>query len=363
MDPTRREVMRWIAAAGAIGALGGIGGVGVSPAWGARRRAPSDTIFPWNPLRPGAWVTDGAVQGGNVVVATDGRTVFVIDAKFPYLAPALREDALTLAAAERAAADGPSPALTLINTHHHADHTGGNVAFRESAFASGAVSGVERLAHENAGPRIRDQADRYLQALRNGPATVARLPERERLMPLVLALAERADTLAADDWAPTRSAGQFMRDFGESRAGEVGGTGFRAAHFGPGHTDNDLVITIRALNLMHAGDLIFNGLHPFIDRPAGATTLGWIESLNQMERLCDADTIVVPGHGPVGDRSMIGAMRVYLERLRKAVRADIDAGVSKEEASAKTYEFMQGVGFDQLRPRAIAAVYEELTED
>lgn len=371
MDPTRRDVMTWMTAAAGLGLIG-------TPALGAVRnglRDDHETILPWTKLAgegdAHAWVTKQSVQGGNVAVLSDGMSVIVVDSKFPYFATALREDAITLAAGE----GGPKPwvsggkmSLALIITHHHADHTGGNLAFRKGAFrgdhaASRLVKDVDIIAHTNAAPKIASQVDRYLAALRNGPATVARLPQRAELLPRVTELADRAADLSAEDWAPTAVSGGHWLTWGTIGEDTAGKRSVMAQHFGAGHTDNDFVVFVPELNLVHTGDLIFNGLHPFFDVDAGANSLGWINSLNSIEKLCDDNTTVVPGHGPVGGRKLIGEMRRYLEQLRESVKAEIGKGTSKEDAQAMTFEFMKGRGFDQLRPIAVGAVYDELASE
>ena len=71
-------------------------------------------------------------------------------------------------------------------------------------------------------------------------------------------------------------------------------------------------------------------------------------------------TPLSPGHGPAGDREVVSAQRRYLEQIIDAVQAEIDAGTSKEDAQEKSWPFMDGLGFEGIRPRAIGAVYDEL---
>ncbi|MEL7472994.1 MAG: MBL fold metallo-hydrolase, partial [Planctomycetota bacterium] len=181
-------------------------------------------------------------------------------------------------------------------------------------------------------------------------------------VPLATQLADQADALPVDAWLPQASADELVASFRPADR-QSPPRGAITRHFGAGHTDNDLVVHAVRMNVVHTGDLIFNGLHPFFDQNAGVTSLGWINSLNEIEKLCDEETIVVPGHGPVGDKSIVVEMRRYIEQLRASVKTDIGNGVSKEDAQAKTYDFMEGLKFGQLRPIAIGAVYDELTSE
>ena len=77
---------------------------------------------------------------------------------------------------------------------------------------------------------------------------------------------------------------------------------------------------------------------------------------------CDKDTKVVPGHGPVGGLEILDKQVAYLESLIEAVEKAVKAGKSKEEVAAMTWPFMDGLGFEQVRGRAIGAVYDEVKE-
>lgn len=330
MSLDRRTFLATLAAGGATLACS-------SPARALRpaRRAAPETLLAWERVREGAFVMADPNTGGNTLVLGARHGALLVDSKFPFLGRALRRDALALT---------ESPSLILVNTHHHADHTGGNASFREDPV----------YAHEKAIARVPGQLDRYVQGARGGPAQLSRSGASEALVELATEVAKTADGLTADDFTPTHAIAVdgMLIEYGERRV--------KCRHFGAGHTDNDVVVVDERLNVVHTGDLVFNGLHPYFDPPGGATAAGWLRSLEATYKLCDEETVVVPGHGPVGDREVLGAQIGYISRLLEAVRADIDAGVSKEDAQAKTYPFMEGLGFEQARARAIGAVYDEL---
>lgn len=289
-------------------------------------------LLDWDELAAGAYAMVDLSTGGNSLILIDDERALVIDTKSPLLGAAIRGDTEAL---------GARAEVTLLNTHHHGDHTGGNAAFTD----------VESYAHRNALPRVRAQLARYTQAAKNAKGDT---PPLESLAKLVR---EAADSWTENTFVPDHAIGD------EGATLKVGVRSVEIHHFGAGHTDNDLVARIPSLNLVHTGDLVFSGLHPFYDPDGGYNARGWVESLQQTLALCDAETVVVPGHGVVGDRSIIrGAIR-YHEQLIDAVQKEIDKGTSKEAAQEMSWAFMDGLGFEAIRARAIGAVFDELTGD
>jgi len=329
--------------------LAGGAGLALSPtllAGSLRSARRAELILPWGEVAPGVHgLVDASFEatgatGGNVLVVHSGGESLVIDSKFPYLGGAIRADAEALGEGTTA----------LINTHHHADHTGGNHAFKARS------DRVQVMAHENASRRIRSGLAGYKQAAQAGPRQANDYaPDNERLNELARETASNAESLNAGSFTPSLSLG----DEGTVTIGEIG---IDYRHHGTGHTDNDLVLSIDGGRVVHTGDLVFHGVNPFFDPSAGVTARGWIESLDAIERACNPDTIVVPGHGPAGDVEIVRAQRRYLEQLIESVQNDIDAGVSKDDARAKVYPFMEGLGFEGITGRAIAAVYDELAD-
>lgn len=303
---------------------------------GAGRRS---TVLPWTEVAGGkAFVTDVTkVPGGNVLAVPGKGGTFVVDAKFTWVGELLRKDAGSLTS---------GGGVALLNTHHHADHTSGNVAFSPD---------VPIYAHPNAKQRVLAQHQRYLSE----GAGVVRAAAESGLGEEALLAADRITKTIqgkpAEAWAPT-----VLVDGLESEI-EHAGQRFHAHHFGPGHTDNDLVFHAPELNLIHTGDLVFNGLFPFCDQNAGVSIRGWIGSLWKIIEKCDARTVVVAGHGPVGDRSILHAQIRYFENLLDAVASDMDAGLSRDEVAGKTYPFMEGLGFGQIRPFSLRTAYDEIS--
>lgn len=207
----------------------------------------------------------------------------------------------------------------LINTHHHGDHSGGNIAFK------GIVDKV--VAHNNS--RINQEK-----------VAVQRKAEDQQLYP---------DTVFDQMWTQ-----------------KVGAETVTARYFGPGHTNGDAVIHFENANVAHVGDLMFNRRFPFIDKTAGASISNWIEALGQIRKTYDKETVFIFGHAnegfPVtGSGDDLAAMQNYLRSLLKYVKKAIKDGVSEKDLIAKTKgipgaEQWTGQGVE----RSISAAFLEL---
>ncbi len=297
---------------------------------GVASGAPAGTLLDWGDAGTGAYTMVDRSTGGNTLVLVSDGHALVVDTKSPLHGAAIRGDTEVL---------GGSASVTLLNTHHHGDHTGGNAAFAD----------VPSYAHKNAKPRIEAQLERF--KLGGASADGSGTP-LENLAPMV----RQASSL----W----TAGMFTPDHligDEGTELTIGKRTVEISHFGAGHTDNDLVVRIPSLNLVHTGDLVFSGLHSFYDPTGGYSAGGWVEALERTLSLCDAQTVVVPGHGVVGDRSIVKAGIEYHTKLIDAVQKEIDKGTSRENAQEMSWAFMEGLEFESIRARAIGAVYDELS--
>lgn len=95
---------------------------------------------------------------------------------------------------------------------------------------------------------------------------------------------------------------------------------------GPAHTRGDTLVYVPADRLVFTGDILFVGSHPIMwEGPLE----NWICACNALLGL-DVD-IVVPGHGPLTDKSGVRAMRDYWVALDRAVQAGHAAGASAPE--------------------------------
>lgn len=214
--------------------------------------------------------------GGNLAMSVGEDGVFLVDDEFPQLT-----DKLLAAIAEITDEDVDF----VINTHWHGDHTGANAPLAES--------GTTVVAHENV--RVRMAASGRPQAM--GKA----LP--------VLTFSDRVTF-------------------------HFNGQTIAVSHPKDAHTDGDAIIHFIEADVIHAGDLLFNGLYPRIDYASGGTIAGYIAALETLYSLAGPGTRIIAGHGPLGGRDDIAAKIGMLEGARDAVKALLDQGMSVEEAKA-----------------------------
>jgi len=253
-------------------------------------------------------------RGGTIGWLIVPDAVIVIDSQYPDTAQVCL-DGLKARAAR--------PIDLLINTHHHADHTGGNGVFRSSA--------KKILAHE-------------------------RVPALQKMA------AEEAHTEAQQTYPDATFANTWEEKLGNERVA--------ARHYGPAHTGGDAVVSFRQANVVHMGDLVFNRAHPRVDRPAGASIANWITSLEKIAADHDRDTVYIFGHGNpkfgiTGKRDDLHVMRDYLTAMLDLVRKGIATGSSRDEIAA--IDTLPGFpDFAPLSPRlplaaALGVAYDELT--
>ncbi len=268
-----------------------------------------DTPYKIKELRGGVSVF--TEKGGTIAYLQTSKGMVVVDSQFPeqsqHLIDELKKQSTT-------------PFKLLINTHHHGDHTGGNIAFK------GLVEHV--VAHENSLLNLKTVAQKQKN-------------EDKQLF---------ADVTFKDTWKQ-----------------KVGNEKIKAHYFGAGHTNGDAVIHFENANVAHLGDLLFNRRYPFVDRAAGANINSWIKVLDKIHHTFDNETIFVFGHAfdpekITGNKEDINAFKDYLEKLLVFVDAEIKAGKSKEEVLKSTtvpgVTEWKGDGI----VRSLQAAYEELTE-
>jgi len=105
-------------------------------------------------------------------------------------------------------------------------------------------------------------------------------------------------------------------------------------HPAPAHTDGDAIVHFLGANVIHAGDVYFNCGYPFIDTSCGGRIDGVIDAVDAILALCDDETVIVPGHGPLADRADLKTYRGVLAGFRDAIAPLKAAGMSLEEAQA-----------------------------
>lgn len=301
-------------------------GVAPSPALARALRLHADpTPFSWKEIAPGVKVA--GEQGGNALVLVAGGQALLVDCKNPPYGPALRRDASAMG----------GTLTTVVNTHHHADHTGGNAAF---------TNNLSVIAHEKGAPRTKAQIVRYKAALEGVPAD-SEFSKDPRAM--LDALASRGE----DAWAPTRT-------ITTREELQIGGERVVLEPIGPAHTDNDLAVFLPGKNILHTGDLCFHKLHPFVDPSGGSDIEGWIRACDRLMQIANASTVVVPGHGEVTDRAGLEGQKKFLVALREFVTKQIRDGRTAEEVREMRVPGYETLGFEQIRPFTMSGAYAVL---
>lgn len=234
------------------------------------------------PLRGGLTMLAGA--GGNLLVSTGDDGTLVVDSQFAPLAPKIQDAIHALS---------PTPIRLLINTHFHGDHTGGNVAMHDA--------GAIIVAQDNVRKRMtRDQFNAVFQ-----------------------------DTMRA-----AKPAAWPVITFADSLTFHWNGQTIRVLHVKPAHTDGDAVLLFPDANVVHMGDCFFNGLYPVIDVSSGGSIEGMIAADDDVLAMVNADTHIIPGHGPLGDAKSLRAFRDMLATARDRVKPLVVAGKSLKDIVA-----------------------------
>src|SRR5262245_22299073 len=187
----------------------------------------------------------------------------------------------------------PDPIKHLVNTHWHFDHTDGN----EWMHSAGATI----TAHENTGKHL---------------STRTRVEDWDFTFPPSPAGAIPTDVFKAD------------------KTLHLNGATIALKYYGPSHTDGDVSAYFIEADVLHTGDTWWNGHYPFIDYSTGGSIDGMIRAAEANVSLAAEKTIVIPGHGPIGDRAQLRQFRDLLVTVRERVSRLKREGKSLAEAVA-----------------------------
>jgi cyclase len=253
-----------------------------APAARAQRKWEEVVIRP-EKLADGLWMLTGA--GGNLLVCAGPDGVLMVDAQYGQLAAKIRAVVDSLS--------GGRPLRFVLNTHYHGDHVSGDSAM--------AAAGATIVAHANA--RRRMSVDRFNETFGS----------TSKAMP---------------------AAGLPVLTFSDSLTFHLNGREVRVFHLPPGHTDGDAVVWIPAADVLHTGDVLFNGTYPVIDVSAGGSIGGMIRSLDLLLPLVGPATKIVPGHGPLADRAALLRFRDMLVTVRDRVTKLVTEGRTLEQVMA-----------------------------
>ncbi len=233
-------------------------------------------------LTPDIYILTGA--GGNLGLSIGENGAFLIDDQYAPLTPKITQAISKLT---------DKPVRFLINTHWHMDHTGGNENFGKGDTII--------VAHENV--RLRMAKGQLMKAfnLDIPPAPNAALPVVT--FPASLTFHWNDETI-------------------------------EVVHFPESHTDGDAAIFFKNANIIHTGDIFFNGIYPFIDAGSGGAFKGMLKSIDQILERTTPDTKIIPGHGPLASVSDLKEYKAMLSTVYDRISKLLDEGKSVEEIVA-----------------------------
>jgi glyoxylase-like metal-dependent hydrolase (beta-lactamase superfamily II) len=105
-------------------------------------------------------------------------------------------------------------------------------------------------------------------------------------------------------------------------------------HMPSAHSSGDAVVHFRDADVIHMGDLFFNGMYPFIDVDFGGDIRGMVRAIDEVLAHANETTLFIPGHGPLGTRADLQAFGDMLRTVQDRVEPMVQRGVSREEVVA-----------------------------
>lgn len=252
-------------------------------------------------------------QGGNIGLSFGNDGVFMIDDQFAEGIEEIQEEIKKIS---------DKPIRLLVNTHFHEDHTGGNTAL--------AKTGTVIFSHDNVRTR--------LQGLIRG--------EAKKIMKEVLPIVT----------------------FSEELNFHFNGEKINVFHVQNAHTDGDAMIYFTGSNVLHTGDVFFNGKYPFIDLENGGSLKGVVEGLQKAMLLINEDTKIIPGHGDIGTYSDLQNTVKMLGSVYKRVATSFVNNKTEDEVAkmnSLTEEFdAQGYGKGFINTEAfLRMIYKSVAQD
>ncbi len=226
----------------------------------------------------GIWMLEGA--GGNLGVMIGEDGTFLIDDQYAPLSEKI------LAAITGLGGEAPR---FVLNTHYHGDHTGGNENMGEV--------GALIVAHDNVRARMQIENPSEVFGLTFPPSPEAALP---------------------------------VLTFSETTTFHINGDEVHVFHVRDAHTDGDALIWFKRADVLHTGDIVFNGIYPYIDEGSG-TIAGLVAACGDILAIIDGDTAIIPGHGPLADRDDVIAYRNFLQSVHDVIMPMVRDGMTTDE--------------------------------
>jgi cyclase len=250
-------------------------------------------------------------KGGNIGFNVGPDGVFMIDSQFAEATPDIIKDI------ERFS---KKSIQFLINTHHHGDHTGGNVNLEKR--------GTVIVSQENVRERL--------------------LKQRE----------ETKDKSMSEKMLA-------MVTFKEDMAFHYNGQKIFIFHVHDAHTDGDAIVYFTESNVLHTGDVLFKGRYPYIDLDNGGTLEGYIAALENISAVANSATKIIPGHGDLAGlsdvRQTMGMLSfLYKKVVREYLLLKTEDQVAKMTNLTEKYD-IQGYGEGFItNERILRTIYREV---
>lgn len=246
-------------------------------------------------------------SGGNIGIFVGEDSLLIVDAQYAKTADAVMAKIKELS---------PKKIEYLINTHYHGDHTSGNPIIGKDA---------QIISQQNCKKSL-------------------------------LAGLKPEDT--------PESIGAPNKTFDTEMTITLGDETVRLVYMGPGHTSGDTIVIFDKAKVIHAGDLFFHGMPPYIDVNDGSDTQNWVRTIQALAEK-HPDFQVIPGHGKVTTMKEYVKFADYLNVLIKEVSAAIKAGKTKEQAvesiDLSSITYIQDQGEFLTKKKNIEWVYDEMT--
>ncbi len=136
----------------------------------------------------------------------------------------------------------------------------------------------------------------------------------------------------------------------------LNGDEIRAFHVPRAHTDGDTIVHFAKSDVIHMGDVLWNGMYPFIDTSSGGTVDGVIAAVDRALALATERTRIIPGHGPLASKADLEAYREMLAAVSGRIKRMIADGRKLEEitASKVTADFDERWGKGFIAPHKFA---------
>jgi len=255
-------------------------------------------------------------NGGNILVSIGENGVLLVDDQMPEAKNVILRAIRKL---------GGRSVDYVINTHWHFDHAEGNNVF--------GPSGAQIIAQENS---------RYMM-LNPQPINLSFIVYPQQPYPL-----EAVPEIT----------------YKNSMNLHLNGDRIELYHFGHAHTTGDSAVYLRDSNVLHMGDVFNMTGPPFIDADNGGSIDGIIQFCEEVLKVVNDETIVVPGHGPI---STTQDLQTYIDMLivvRDRIRSQIDEGKKLEEilASDPTKEWRDKFGEGPFIQGVVDRAYAGMTK-